>query len=199
MPVDRNDINEQANRAAEATRNATNEAARSVRAVTNVGEHAARAGADVFQRSAETTQEAMRSGVSGASGIAQRLADQFTSALIPADGRSEELARRSSQNMEAVAQASTVIARGVQDVSREWFGLAQDRLQKNVEGFNALTRCRSVQDLIAVHSDLMRETLEQAIDTSRRVAELSVRVADEAARRMQAQANRNAERARNAA
>jgi hypothetical protein len=97
--------------------------------------------------------------------------------------QSEELARRSSQNIEAVSEASTILARGVQDASREWFGLVQDRLEKNLDGINELVRCRSVQDLIAVQSDLMRDNLEQAITTSRRIAQLSVRVADEATRR----------------
>jgi hypothetical protein len=187
MPANRNDTNEQTNKVADASRKATSEAVRAVHSMTGetarAGEHAARAGADVLQRGMETTQEALQSSLKSASAVVERLTDQFTSALMPVGQQSEELARRSSQNIEAVSEASTILARGVQDASREWLGLVQDRLEKNLDGFNELVRCRSVQDLITVQSDLMRDTLEQTIHTSRRIAQLSVRVADEATRR----------------
>ena len=45
-----------------------------------------------------------------------------------------------------------------------------------------LAGVRSVQDFVAVQSDLVRDGLQQVIDTNKRVAEVSVRIADEAAR-----------------
>jgi len=66
-------------------------------------------------------------------------------------------------------------------------GLVQDRVQKNIDGLGRLAGCRSVQDFVATQSDLMRDGLQQVIDTNKRIAELSVRVAEEAARSIQTQ------------
>ena len=170
---------EQDHKAAETARVVTNEAAK-------VGEQSARAGADIARRGAETARDTVQSGVTMATQSFQRLNDQFTQALGFNGPQAEELARRSSQNLQAVSQASTVLARGAQEVSREVIQLVQDRLEANVEAVNRLASTRSVQDFVAVQSDLARDGLQQVIDTNKRIAELSVRVADEAARAIQA-------------
>src|SRR5215203_1263563 len=182
---------------------AADEAARTARTVTDeaakVGEQTARAGADVFRRSSETARDSLQQGLNTATETVQRVSDQFTKVLGFNGPQAEELARRSSQNIEAFTQASSVLVRGAQEVTREVFGLVQDRLQKNVEGLNRLAGTRSVQDFIAVQSDLVRDGLQQVIDTNKRVAEVSLRIADEAGRIIQAQADKNAKQVRRVA
>lgn len=49
---------------------------------------------------------------------------------------------------------------------------------------NALMRSRTPQELIAAQSDLLRDNLEGILNSSRRVSEASLGVADEATRRL---------------
>src|SRR3954464_1855161 len=189
---DTNDQNKAADEGARTARTVADEAAR-------VGEQTARAGADIANRSTEAARNAVEAGLNTATQTVQRISDQFTKVLGFSGPQGEELARRSSENLQAVSQASTVLARGAQEVSQEVFGLIQDRLQKNMDAMNRIVGTRSVQDFVAVQSDLVRDGLQQVIDTNKRIAELSVRIADEAARAIQAQADKNAKQVRRVA
>ena len=109
-----NDQNRAADEAARTARIVTDEAAR-------VGEQTARAGADMARRGTETARDTFQSGLNTATETFQRMSDQFTKVLGFNGPQSEELTRRSSQNLQAVSQASSVLARGAQEVSRGGF------------------------------------------------------------------------------
>ena len=195
--------NEQIEKTTDAARNAADEGARTARTVTDeaarLAEQTARAGADTALRGAETARDALNATVDTANDAFRRISDQFTEVLGFNGPRAEELARRSGRTIGAVAQASTVLARGAQEVSQEVFGLMQERVQKNAEAVNRLAGVRSVQDFVAVQSDLARDNLQQVIDTNKRIAEKSLRIADEAARIIHVQGEATADRARQAA
>jgi len=87
----------------------------------------------------------------------------------------------------------------LQDISREVFERGQQRLQRNLDGMQALARCRSMTDFVETQSTLLRDNLEQTVDGSRRIAELTIEMADGAARTMTVQAEKTARRVSNAA
>lgn len=188
-----NHSNEAVAKGAQAGQQAADNVTRAAKSATEggfkAGYDASRASTDAARQSAETVQDSMMAGINTAAQTFRQVTDQVTRTLGFAEPQSQELARKSSQNLEAVTQAASVLAQGAQEISREWFGLAQGQLKKNMDALNALTRCRSLQDMVTVQSDLLRTNLQQAIDDGRRLSEVSVRVAQDATRTITSQSN----------
>ena len=147
---------------------------------------------DQVSRAAEAVRDAGREGVRAAAESTERLTDQVVQLFGFSGERGEELTRQSTQNIQAVTQASTVLARGFQDVSQEYLGVMQEQLQRNLDGFTALLRCRSVQDVVAAQSEFARNSLEQTVEGTRRLAEVSTRVANEASQTLSEHTRRGA-------
>jgi phasin family protein len=143
---------------------------------TEVGRQAAEAA----WRPTESMQRTAQSTLNGAKEEMQRAAEQFTEVLGLSDARTQELARQSSQTIDAVTQCGAVLARGAQDISREWAKLAGERMQRNLEGLKELAHCRTVPDLISLQTRLARENMEHMLNNSRRIAEMSFEVVSEA-------------------
>ena len=70
-------------------------------------------------------------------------------------------------------------------MSQEYFELLRHQLEKSMEHMNELWRCRTPQDIAAVQSDLVRETVGGVLESSRKVADMSLKVADDATKHME--------------
>ena len=64
---------------------------------------------------AESVRDAMEFGLNNTVENFQKATDRFTQAVGFAGPQAEELARRSAENIEAVAEASTILAKGAQE------------------------------------------------------------------------------------
>jgi hypothetical protein len=147
------------------------------------------------QQAATAAQEVARSGAGAGAEVARRMTEQVTEVSGAGGQRTQQLTERATQNLQAVTQSSAVLARGIQEASGECLEMVQERMQKNLDGVNALVRCRSLPEFLAAQSSLLRDNLELTLANSRRIAELSARVAENAARAATAEANRSAGRA----
>ena len=139
MP-DTSENNEQIERAAEAGKKAA--------------EEARRAGADMVRRAGEATRSNLESGLNSTVQTFKQVTDQFTQVLGFAGPQTDELARRSAQNIEAVSQASTVLTKGAQEMSREWFDVIQDRLRSLQKPFGRARKQLSGTRPAVIHIDV---------------------------------------------
>ena len=131
--------------------------------------------------------------------IVQQVTDDVTNTVQAGAEGAQVMARTMQEAVQTSLSTASELARGVQDVSREWFELSQKRLLKNLDGLSSLAQCRSVPDLMAVQTALIRDNLEQTLDNSRRMAELTRQLADEASRIVTAQSEKSLQRVSRAA
>jgi hypothetical protein len=156
-------------------------------------------GTENVQGIAQAMQQAMQTSFGLFSELARRSTGQASQMFAHPNGEARGLAQQTSEGFKSLAQSNTNLTKGFQDVSREWFELTQKRLQTNLDGLNALARCRSMNDFVTIQGSLIRDNLEQTIDNSRRMTELAMRLADEASRSATVEVRQFAERTGRAA
>ena len=133
----------------------------------------------------------MESSVDAASQGFQDASDQFARTLGYSGEEGERLARQSGQNVEAITKCGTVLTQAYQDTLREWSGLAQRQLRRNLEGLSKLGHCRSVQDFATVQSGLIRESLQHVVEDSRLIVEISLKAVNDASKAVSGTAQGN--------
>jgi hypothetical protein len=94
----------------------------------------------------------------------------------------DEATKLSSQNLQAAAAAQGALMEGVQQMSRAWIELANERVRSQVEGIEAFTRCRTPADWLTVQTDLAQGALKWLAVATCKTSEISLQVADDANR-----------------
>lgn len=177
-------LTEETRKIAEESRKIAEETSRAARTAADAGAGAARAGADMIQRNAETAQHAWQSGSKMATELAGKTVDRFARACGITGEGAQQATEQSARNFESIVQSGTILAGGMQSISLELLNFARKRLEQSMHRVDALVNCRTPQEVLAVQSDLVRDSLEDFVQSTRHIAEISSQMAEEAVRRM---------------
>ena len=143
------------------------------------------------QQATEDAWKSMRGSVEAASQEVQNASDRFARTLGYSGEEGDRLARQSGQNVDAITKFGTVLTQAYQDTFRDWYGLAQRQLQRNLEGLSKLAHCRSVQEFAATQSGLVRESLQHVVEDSRLIVEISLKAVNDASKAVSGTAQGN--------
>jgi phasin family protein len=147
----------------------------------DAGQDAARAGADILQKNAETIQNTWRSGLETTAALMGGSADQFNRTLGMSGEGAQQAAERSTRNTEVILYSSAAVGKCMTAVSREYFEFVRRQIENNMQRMNELWNCRTPQDFAALQTDLVRQSFEGALESSRRMADMSMKLVDDAA------------------
>ncbi|MDD1518549.1 MULTISPECIES: phasin family protein [Bradyrhizobium] len=164
-------------------------------ATAEAGEEVAQASGHLLRQNTEMLQNAWRFGFDMAAAMMGRSTDQLGRTFGLTGNEAQQAAERSVRNAEAIIYSTTAVAKGMNGASREYFDFVRQQIERTMDRTNELWNCRTPHDLAAVQTDLMRDTIRSALDTSRRMADLSLKVADDAGNHI----TRSIERMRQAA
>ena len=185
-------VAEQTNRFGQATAEQT---ARVGQAAAEAGEEVARASASLLKQNAETVQDAWRLGLEMATSVMGRSTEQFGRTLGLSGEGVQQATERSARNTQTVLYTGTAAAKVMGGISHEYFQMVRHQVEKNMDHMNELWSCRTPQDFAAIQSDMVRETVETVLESSRRIADMSIKMADDAGK----QINKSMEEIRRAA
>ena len=166
---------------------AADQTARVGQAAAEAGKEVAREGANLLKQNVETLQNAWRSGLETATSVMGRSTEQFGRTLgLSGEGahQAQQATERSTRNAQTLLYSGNVAARVMDGMSREYFQMVGRQVEKNMDHMNQLWTCRTPQDFAAVQSDMVREMVETALESSRRIADMSLKMADEAGKQI---------------
>lgn len=145
------------------TRKATDQAGQTGRTMVDAAERTTRAGAEA---------------------IAQRSMEQFSKMFGLSGEAAGETVQQSANNMQAVIESASIVAGGLQDIAGEWMRFAQTRLEQNLDHLDQLRECRSLQDCVALQTQILRDNLEAFLQSAHRTSERTTQFAGTAIRQM---------------
>jgi phasin family protein len=158
---------------------AADQTARVGQAAAEAGEEVARASANLLKQNAETVQNACRFGLDMATSVMGQSTEQFGRTLGLSGDGVQQATERSTRNAQTILYTGTAAAKVMGGMSREYFQMVQHQVEKNMNHMNDLWACRTPQDFAAVQSDIVRETVETALECSRRIADMSLKMAED--------------------
>jgi hypothetical protein len=171
-----------------ASERATEQTARMGQVAAEAGDEVARAGAQLLQQNAETVQNAWRFGLDMATKVMGRSTEELGRTLGFSGNEAQhaqQATERSARNTETILYTSTAATRMMSGMSQEYFEFVRQQMEKSMERMNELWRCRTPQDLAAVQSDVLRETVGSVLESSRKMADMSLKLADDATKHME--------------
>jgi hypothetical protein len=158
-------------------------------------EEVAKTSANLFQQNAEFLRNTWRFGVDIAAAMMGRSTDQFGRTLGLSGSEAQQATERSARNAESILYSATAVSKGMNGMSQEYFEFVRNQVEASLDRMNELWRCRTPHDVVAVQSDLVSGTLSSMLESSRRVADMSLKLSEDAAKHM----TQNMERMKRAA
>ncbi|WP_142848762.1 phasin family protein [Telmatospirillum sp. J64-1] len=158
-----------------------------------VSEEAAESGKKMMDESAETAKKASEAGQRGMQQMAdlgRSQSDQFRNMLAMANNGYSDMARFSRGDMEALIQSSARLAKGFQEISMEMMQFSQESMRKSLKRANELMECRSVEDMLSLQQDFMKESVDDLLQESAKLLQLSSRMTNDAVQPIQQRAGR---------
>lgn len=136
----------------------------------------------------ETVETVVKAGADvAAKGVekATTMGQEQIAAAVKAGGQAfktyEDAVAYNKENVDAFVQANNIMAKGMQDLNKVLFAMAQKNVEETVDLTKKMFGCKSVDDMVKLQSSLLKTNYTKAFDESRKISDMAVKLAEEAA------------------
>ena len=102
------------------------------------------------------------------------------------------------EQVEALTQAGSVFAKGVEDIMKTYVSISQDAAEKNAAALKTLMGCKTINDFSAAQTKLAQQQFEDFVAASTKLSELGLKVTTETLEPLNAQASKAIKKATDA-
>ncbi len=152
--------------------------AAAAKAATDTVEAAVAAGKETVESVVKAGTEAATKGVEKAVAVSQEQVAAAVKAGSEAFKNYEEVIAFGKDNVDAMVKANALFVKGVQDLNKEIFAIAQAAIEENAAVAKKMLGCKSVQDAVAIQSDVVKTSYEKAMTDGRKISDLTVKLAE---------------------
>lgn len=92
----------------------------------------------------------------------------------------DDLAALGKDNVEALVQSSTILAKGFEQMTRAFVNLTQATLEQQMKVGKAMLTAKNLKELTELHSDFARTSVDTLMSEASKLSEISIQVANEA-------------------
>lgn len=135
------------------------------------------AGKETVETVVKASTEAASAGYKQAADLTKQQVERAQKAAYKGYG---DFASLSQDNVDAVVRSSTVMAKGLEVLSKEMMDFARLSFEDNVAATKAIFGAKTLNDLVNLQTQYTRKNFDQAVVESTRLTELSVKVANDA-------------------
>ncbi len=107
-------------------------------------------------------------------------AKQVESGMKNATAQFEKAASLSKENIEAVVQSSTIVAKGCEEISKNIWGWMQTSVEQSMVTSKQALAVKTLRELVDLQTAYMRNLMDQSMTETTKLTEISTRVAGQA-------------------
>lgn len=143
-------------------------------------------GKENFEKAMKAGTEAAQKGYEQYVSFAKENSEKFSQQLFKNYGQISELQK---ENAEAVMQSGTILVKGFENVSKELMALAQASFEANMSAAKQFMGVKTIKEAIDLQNELTKAHMDKVMADGTKVAEMSMKVANEAFQPLQTRMN----------
>ncbi|MBI2236428.1 MAG: phasin family protein [Magnetospirillum sp.] len=128
----------------------------------------------------ESASRMATQGISNVTEFGRRSTDQMQQFVTAGARAYRDITDVSKDDVDAIMQTGAKLAKGMQDMTWEVMQYSQHSLRLGMRTANDLMGCRSMEDMMQLGREFMRESVDTFLQESARLLEMSSNVATEA-------------------